>query len=80
VNTVARETPAASATCSIVVAAKPRSANSRRPASLDRLAGGRMGVLATASADGLGALGGTLATVVAWVVIAVVNVAHATRR
>jgi hypothetical protein len=39
-----------------------------------------MGVLATASADGLGTLGGTLATVAAWVVIAVVNVAHAMRR
>ena len=39
-----------------------------------------MGVLATASADGLGDLGGTIATVAAWLAIAVVNVAHALRQ
>jgi hypothetical protein len=38
-----------------------------------------MGVLVTANADGLGHLGGTLATVVAWIAIGVVNVAHALR-
>jgi len=39
-----------------------------------------LGVLVTAAAGRLGDLGGTLATVVAWVVIAVVNVAHARSR
>ena len=39
-----------------------------------------MGVLATTSAGGLGDFGGTVATVVAWIAIAVVNVAYAMRR
>ncbi len=39
-----------------------------------------LGVLVTAASGRLGDLGGTLATVVAWVVIAVVNVAHARAR
>jgi hypothetical protein len=37
------------------------------------------GVLFVAAADGLGSSGATFATVVAWVAIAVVNVAHARR-
>jgi len=39
-----------------------------------------MGVLATTSAAGLGDFGGTVATVVAWIAIGVVNVAYAMRR
>lgn len=39
-----------------------------------------LGVLVFASADGLGALGGTVAVIVAWVGIAVINVAHARGR
>lgn len=39
-----------------------------------------LGVLFVAAADPLGPLGGTVATVVVWVAIAVVNVAHARAR
>ena len=38
------------------------------------------GVLFVAAADGLGSTGATVATVVAWVAIAAINVAHARRR
>jgi hypothetical protein len=38
------------------------------------------GVLVATSTHGLGELGATLATIVAWVCIAVINVAHARRR
>jgi hypothetical protein len=39
-----------------------------------------LGVVFVAAADPLGALGGTLATIVAWIAIAVANVAHARSR
>ena len=39
-----------------------------------------LGVLVGAAADGLGEAGATVATIVAWVAIAVINVAHARRR
>jgi len=39
-----------------------------------------LGVLVGAAADGLGEAGATMATIVAWVAIAVINVAHARRR
>jgi len=39
-----------------------------------------LGVLVGAAADGLGEAGATLATIVAWIAIAVINVAHARRR
>lgn len=39
-----------------------------------------LGVVFVAAADPLGALGGTLATIVAWIAIAVANVAHARAR
>lgn len=39
-----------------------------------------LGVLFVASTDGLGAFGATVATIVAWVGIAVVNVAYARAR
>jgi hypothetical protein len=38
------------------------------------------GVLFAAASDGLGPTGATLATVVAWVAIVVINVVHARRR
>jgi hypothetical protein len=38
-----------------------------------------LGVLVGAAADGLGEAGATAATIVAWVAIAVINVAHARR-
>ena len=39
-----------------------------------------MGVLFAAASDGLGTSGATIATIVAWVAIAVTNVAYARRR
>ena len=39
-----------------------------------------LGVLFAAASDGLGSSGATVATIVAWVAIAVINVAHARRR
>jgi hypothetical protein len=39
-----------------------------------------LGVLVAAAAGGLGELGATLATIVAWVCIAVINVVHARSR
>jgi hypothetical protein len=39
-----------------------------------------LGVLVAAAADGLGETGATLATIVAWVAIAVINVVHARAR
>ena len=39
-----------------------------------------MGVLFAAATDGLGSSGATIATIVAWVAIAAINVAHARRR
>lgn len=39
-----------------------------------------LGVVFVAASDGLGALGATVATIVAWIGIAVVNVAHARAR
>ncbi|MBB4662366.1 hypothetical protein [Conexibacter arvalis] len=39
-----------------------------------------LGVVFVAAADPLGALGGTLATIVVWISIAVVNIAHARTR
>jgi hypothetical protein len=39
-----------------------------------------LGVLVVTSAGDLGALGGTLAVIVAWIAIAVINVVHARRR
>lgn len=38
------------------------------------------GVLFAAAADGLGHAGATIATIVAWVVIAIINIAHARSR
>ena len=38
-----------------------------------------LGVLVAAAADGLGELGATLATIMAWICIAVINVMHARR-
>jgi hypothetical protein len=38
-----------------------------------------LGVLVGAAADGLGEAGATVATIVAWVAIAVINVVHARR-
>jgi hypothetical protein len=39
-----------------------------------------LGVLVVAAAQNLGALGGTVATLVAWLCIAAINIAHARRR
>jgi hypothetical protein len=39
-----------------------------------------LGVLFAAASDGLGSSGATVATIVAWVAIAMINVAHARRR
>jgi hypothetical protein len=39
-----------------------------------------LGVLVGAAADGLGETGATAATIVAWVAIALINLAHAKRR